>query len=423
MLSFNGPGRLRHNITALGLVQIANYAIPLITLPYLTRVLGTEAYGQVAFAQAVMAYFLLVTDYGFSWSATRKIAARREDRAFVSHVFAGTWAAQWLLLSISAALATIAVLAIDRMRGDAVLYAAAFSAVLGNVLFPVWFLQGLERMREVAVIQMVTRLLALLPLFIFVKTPADAVVVLAIQGGAGVLGGLLSLYWIRQERLIDWRWPGRHALVQELREGGALFGSRISISLYTILVPLALGWMAGPVAVGYFALADKIRNAAQSCLAPLSQALFPRMSHLYANDPAAAFVLLKRSAIFVLVVSGGVSILLWWLAEALVLVLAGPGFAPAAEVLRWLAFLPLVIGLSNLLGVQVMLPMQLNGPFNAILVGIGVVSLLIVWPLVEMLAATGAAQTILVTELLVTCSMGAFLWRRGHLSATRKTNP
>lgn len=421
-MSFNGPSRLRHNITALGLVQIANYAIPLITLPYLTRILGTEAYGQVAFAQAVMAYFLLVTDYGFSWSATRKIAARRDDRVFVSRVFLGTWAAQWLLLVLSAGVAAIAIFASDRMRGESALYAAAFSAVLGNVLFPVWFLQGLERMREVAAIQVATRLLALLPLFTLVRVPEDAVVVLVIQGGAGVLGGLLSLCWIRQRRLIDWRWPSWRVLVQELREGGPLFGSRIAISLYTILVPLALGWMAGPVAVGYFALADKVRTAAQSCLTPLSQALFPRMSHLYANDPEAAFVLLKRSAFVVVLVSGAVSILLWWLADALVLLLAGPGFAPAAEVLRWVAFLPLVIGLSNLLGVQVMLPKQLNRPFNVILTSVGVVGLLIVWPLVDALQATGAAQTMLVTELLVTCSMGAFLWCRGHLSAARKMN-
>ncbi len=78
--------RLRDNIMALGVVQLSNYAIPLITLPYLTRVLGPEAYGKVAFAQVLMAYFILLTDYGFSWSATRKISAHRAERAYISEV-------------------------------------------------------------------------------------------------------------------------------------------------------------------------------------------------------------------------------------------------------------------------------------------------------------------------------------------------
>jgi PST family polysaccharide transporter len=176
------------------------------------------------------------------------------------------------------------------------------------------------------------------------------------------------------------------------------------------------------VALANFTLADKLRTATQALLAPLSQALFPRMSHLFANDAPAAFSLLKRSALLVFIVAGSMSLMLWGLSNWLVNILAGPGFEQAAKVLQWIAFLPLLIGFSNLLGVQIMVPKKLNRPFNIILTTAGLTSLLIVWPLVTARQEIGAAQTFLITEGLVTASMMAFLWHRGHLSFRQKSN-
>lgn len=411
--------RLRNNIASLGMVQVANYAIPLITLPYLTRVLGLEAYGKVAFAQVLMAYFILLTDYGFSWSATRKIAAHRAERTYISRVFAGTWTAQWLLVFGAAVLATVIVWASARLRPDAVIYAAAFTAVLGNTLFPIWFLQGLERLQVVAGLQLVTRLLALIPIFLFVKEPADAMYVPAIQGGGVILGGVLALGWIKQKNLLDWHWPSWRAAAEELGEGLPLFGSRLVISFYTTLVPLTLGWLAGPVALAHFTLADKLRTSAQAMLAPLSQALFPRMSHLFATNRSSAFHLLKRSLLAVLLIAGSASALLWIFAEPLVVLLAGEAFRPASAALRWLALLPLLIGLSNVFGVQVMLPNSMNRPFNIILTAAGGISILLIWPLIQYMQAAGAAQTMLIVELFVTGSMALLLYKRGYLSFQR----
>lgn len=411
--------RLGTNIAALSLVQISNYILPLITLPYLTRVLGAESFGKVAFAQVVMTYFVLLVDYGFSWSATRQVSAQRTDRDALSRTFAATWAAQWLLVALAALVATAIVLLTDRLRPDALLYAAAFSTVIGTALFPIWFLQGLEQLQVVAVLQLLTRTLALIPIFLFIQQPQDAIWVLLIQGGAGVLAGIFAIHWIQRESLIIWRVPNWLDTLEALREGGALFGSRVAISLYTTLIPLTLGWLAGPVALAYFNLADKLRSAAQSLLSPLSQALFPRMSHLVHSDRQAAYTLIQRSALGVLVVAGSASAALWLLADWLVVLLGGKDFLPAANVLRWLAPLPLVIGLSNILGVQIMLPHGLKHAFNAILVSAAAASLALIGPMASHFQAVGAAQTILVVEIWVTTAMAAFLWRQGYFRAHR----
>ncbi len=409
--------RLRHNIAALGALQVANYLIPLVTLPYLTRVLGVVAFGKVAFVLAVMAYFVLLTDYGFSWSATRQIAARRDDHRFVSSVFSATWSAQWLLALISGLILVIAVATIPLLKQDASLYLIGFSLVIGNVFLPLWLLQGLERMQEVAIIQLTGRLFALPPLFLLVKSPQDAIWAVALTGAGPLIAGLLTLYWVGRKRMILWQRPTWTLTINALREGGPLFLSRISISLYTIITPLALGAISGTTAVGYFSLADRIRLAAQALLAPISQALFPRMSHLYKHDPLSAHHLLKRSTLAILALSGTASLFVWATADWIILLLGGEAFAPAATTLRWLAFLPLVIGLSNTFGVQIMLPNGLNRLFNGILGTAAVFSLLIIVPLIFWKGAEGAAIATLLTEIFVTLTMAAFVYKRGYLKA------
>lgn len=406
---------LRTNIAAMSLVQIGNYVLPLITLPYLTRVLGAEAFGRVAFAQILMSYLALLVDYGFSWSATRAVAAHRNDPRQISRIFTATWTVQWLLLALAMTLAAPTILLSDRLRPDAWLHAAAFTSVIGAALFPIWFLQGLERLEVVATLQVVTRVLALPPIFLIVTGPEDGIWVLTINGAASMLSGVLALAWLRKERLVQWAWPGWPPLLDALREGGPLFASRVSISLYTTLVPLVLGWVAGPVALGHFNLADRLRSAAQGLLSPLSQALFPRLSHLVNTDGAAAFQLIRRSATAVMLIGGSASGVLWVLADWLVALLGGPEFQPAATVLRLLAPLPIVIGLSNLFGVQMMLPKGMSSAFNAILVAAAATSLALIWPMAHHLGAPGAAATILLVELMVTSCMAAMLWRKGLL--------
>jgi PST family polysaccharide transporter len=414
--------RLRANIAAMGVVQISNYVIPLITLPYLTRVLGAESFGRIAFAQVVMTYFVLLVDFGFSWSATRNVAANRHNPSEINRIFAATWAAQWFLVFIAALAAVVVVALTDRLRPDAPLYAAAFITVVATALFPIWFLQGVERLQVVAVLQLLTRSLGLLPIFLLVQQPNDAVWVLIIQGGFAMLAGVLSLWWMHRQSIVAWCRPSWQEIHSALLEGGALFGSRVSISLYTALVPLVLGWVAGPVALAHFNLADKLRSAAQSLLVPLSQALFPRMSHLVQNDGDAAYTLIKRSALAVVLIAGSASLSLWILSDWLILLLGGQDFAPAAQVLRWLAPLPLVIGLSNVLGVQIMLPQGINRGFNLILASAAAISLLLIGPMAKHWGAPGAAQTMLLVELWVTGSMAMLLWRKGYLSALQWRN-
>jgi O-antigen/teichoic acid export membrane protein len=410
--------RLVQNAGALSLVQAMAYLTPLVTLPYLTRILGAQEWGRLAWAQVILGYFAIVTDWGLSWSGVRKVAALRNDNAALSESFCAGWAVQWALCA-----AALVVL------GGLALYAPFFapfrayslalaSAIVAGVLFPSWLLVGLERMREVAVVQLIIRASAVPLILFFVKAPDDGPRVIFATTAAALAGGVGALIWMRSHLALDWRWPRWTTIREIFVESGAMFFSRVWIVLYTSLAPTILGAMDGAAAVGQFVLADKLRAAAQSLLTPVSQALFPRMSYLFAHDRPAALNLLRRSGKLITLVSGATSLALFALAGPIILLAGGRDFVAATVVLRWLAPLPLIIAGSNFFGVQMMLPNRMTRAFNRIYAATGALSLAMIGAWVAWRGAEGAAINMLLSEGFVTAAMGAYLWRkRKSLSA------
>jgi O-antigen/teichoic acid export membrane protein len=404
---------LLHNIAALGLVQIFAFLVPMLTLPYVTRELGVEAWGKVALVQAVLSYFGLMTNWGFSLSGTRKIAAIKGDNQKVSEVFMATWLAQWLLCFVAILALVVLTLIIPFFQLYALYYFYGIGIIIAGVLFPVWFLNGLERMKEVAAIQIISRIITIPLILLYIKSPSDAPLMIAIVAASGMFGGLLTIVWMKKNLRLVWIMPSWNQIMKELKEGGVIFGSSIWISLYTTLTPTILGVMVGPVAVGYYSLADRVRQMAISTLSPISQALFPRLSHLFQNDEAQALILLRKSAKLILTLSVIGSLSLWLLAEHIVILLAGEDFRPASAVLKWLAPLLFVVSLSNIFGIQIMLPNHKTKIFNRILALSGTLSLCTIIPLIHWNGAVGASINTFLTECFVTLGMGVFLWKAG----------
>jgi O-antigen/teichoic acid export membrane protein len=402
---------LRNNILSLGAVQVGNFLVPLLVLPYLARVLGSQSYGQVVWVQTVMLFGAIWVDFGFGWSATREISAHRQDTHRVIRLAANVWALQWGLLFVFA-ITVLALAWLWAQQGAWILYAAGLGLVLGQVLLPVWLFQGLEALRNMAIIQLVSKVLTLPLLYVWVQGPQDQVWTLLFFSASSVLAGVLALGWVLHQGLVLPVKPQFSGMWVELKEGSVLFSSRALISLYTTLVPLAVGWWAGPVQLAYFNVADRFRQAVQALLAPVSQALFPRMSWLFEHDPGAARSLLRKSAIGMGALSALAGVVLWAAAEMCMTTLGGNDFTQGATVLRWLACVPFVVAMSNLMGVQVMLPSGMNKPFTLILGMASVLSLVLLYPMINHAGAQGAAQLVLLVECVVTGAMALYLWRQ-----------
>ncbi|WP_024870925.1 flippase [Tolumonas lignilytica] len=400
------------NILSLISVQGANYIIPLMTLPYLVRVLGPVGYGGLSFSLAFIQYFVLLSDYGFNLSATKQIAVIKNEKYKVSKLFWNVMTCRCILLAFGFLLLIFVSGVFDKINGYRDILFYAYFMVLGNVLFPIWLFQGKEKMGMIAIANISAKMLAIPLIFFLVKSNTDANIAALISGCTFVLSGVIALLAIKKYGWIEWVQPSFLGVKQEFKLGWHIFLSTAAISLYTVTTTVILGVIAGPVAVGYFVAADKIRQAAQGLITPISQAIYPRINALMASEPIKAYFLIRK----LLIIQGGgtflLSLSLFLLAKPIILIAYHSSYIPSIIVLKWLAWLPFIIGLSNVFGIQTLLTLGLNFIFSRILIISGIVSLVFIFPLTDRYAQNGAAVTIFITEIFVTAVMLIVILKR-----------
>ncbi len=403
---------LRKNVAALYAFQIASYGAPLAILPWLTRVLGPAGFGRIGFCGAVTGYFVLLAAYGFNFSATRQVATRWDDRAGRSKVFWTTLAVKTLIACAGLPCLMLLTFCAHQFAEQRLLLFVSYLTVFGTVLTPAWYFQGTERQAVLSGITIAVRIASIPAVFLLVRSASDVYVAALITSGVTVVVGCLCLgYLVKIDELDRIHFDGAD-LLSVLKDGWHLFLSTASMSLYQTTNTVVLGLVSGTVAVGHYSAAEKMIQAAQGLRAPINQSVYPRVSGLMKESRAAAFALVRR----VLRIQGSIalalSVLLFAAAPPLIRIAYGSAYEETISVLRWLAFLPFLVGLSNVLGIHTMLAMGMNKVVSTILLTAGAINVAALYVLTHWFGAVGAAMSVVGTEFLITAAMALILKRR-----------
>lgn len=393
--------KLVENILSLyGLLSLY-YLIPLAVLPYLVRVLGIEMYGLMAFSQSFAQYFTTFTDYGFNFSATRSIAESQSDHAEISKIFCAVYLIKWSLTLLGFVGLAFIVAFVPRFTGEWRFFFLAYLAVAGNVLFPTWYFQGVEKMRYISLIVGSTRVLAASLLFVFIHSPGDALKALAIQSAGTLVCGIVGIVVaVRSFRLVL-SWPGRARLCNTLKDGWHLFLSSAAMGLYTNTNVFLVGTLAGNIQAGYFSAAERLLRAMQALIVPIIQATFPHVSKLLSESKDLALQFLRRSVRWTVGLTLIPSTIMLVFATPVTLLCFGHNAAGSISVIRWIAFLPVLSAISNVLGVNTMIPFGMDKQFSRVVLVAGVVNIVLASVLSKVYGANGAGCSILVAELIV----------------------
>jgi polysaccharide transporter, PST family len=393
---------LRRNIGALYVIQLSNYAAPLLILPWLTRMLGPGQFGRLGFCLAVSNYFILLADYGFNLSATRAIAVHADDFAARSRIFWNTMAVKVLLAAVGFLVMLTLSFVVPPFAAQRSLLELSYLTVLGAVLTPLWLFQGLERQTLLSAITVSVRLAAVPVTILMVRGPTDLFKAVGIAGCTPIIVGAISLLFIVQGHHVGTASIRFHELVETFKDGWHQFVSNLSMSLYTNTNAVLLGLVAGPAAVGFYTPADRLIQATQGLLGPINQSVYPRVCRLMHESRPDAFVLIRKLLLLIGGVGLSLSLLLFSGAPVLVKVIYGAAYHPVVPVLRWLSPLPFVIALSNVFGLHTMLPLGMQRTFSGIVMLAGVLNLITVVLLAHWFGPVGAAAAVLTTELFVT---------------------
>jgi len=399
------PAGLRSNVAALSILQVMNYAVPLATVPYLVRVLGPANFGLLSFAQALVTYFDLLTDYGSLLSASRAVAVHRHDSQAVARIFWSTAAARLALALVCALALGVLVLASSPLRAAGALYAAAFLTVIGTALFPVWFFQGIEQMKYVTAAHASARLLTVPALFLLVRHPDHYVRAAAIQGAVPVLAGMLvaPVLWKRLRRGI-YR-PAFAEIGGVLRDGWSAFVANSALVFNATATITVLGLVAGPTEVGYYSAADKVIRALSSLVNPATQALYPHLNSLKTRAPHRIAGLMRRSCSWIGVLALCVSLSTFALARPAGVALWGHGFLSSVAVLRCLSPLPFLLALVNLIGIQTLLVLGLDSLVSRAVFACALVNVALTALLSAGYGAPGAAAANVTGAVFLVCAL------------------
>ncbi len=269
---------LTENFIAVGLTQIISYVIPLITLPYLARVLGAEKFGLVFWAQACVQYFIILTDFGFNLSAVKEISINRDNNERISEIFNSVLTAKFLLIILSLLLMTIIVFSFPKFRSEYLLFYLTFFMVIGNAIYPIWFFQGIEHMKYITFLNIVAKCIFLALILIFIKSPDDYMFVALLNSLGFIVAGILGLYFAIKRFGVKIFVPKVQSVIEQTKFSSEFFLSRVAVCAYSNTNAFVLGIIASPVIVGYYTAAEKIYQAMRSLCDPIAQVMYPHVA-------------------------------------------------------------------------------------------------------------------------------------------------
>lgn len=403
------------NLFSLSSIQVLNYILPLITMPYLVRTMGVSGYGLIGFAQSVMMYFLMIIDYGFNITGTRSISINRENKEKINFIYSKIMAAKLLLMILCFLILTGMILFIPKMRADPLLYLIFYGIVIGNGLFPVFVFQGLEEMGSIGILNFVSKMIFTLGLFVFVKS-ADDINVVALLNALGYLTmGILAQVIVHSRFRVRYVKVVFKDVKDALTEGFHLFVANIASTAFTTTNMFVLGLMKGNTAAGYFNLAYTLIRVCGIVITPITQTFYPKVAYMYneSKDQALSFIKKLFKTVTILFAIG--CLILLFGSTPILGFIFGHKFDHSFNLIKLMSFLPLLMAWESTLGTMTITIIGHQKVLSKIYFSVAVISIPILLLLTYFFSETGTAISALLAEILIVFQMAVFL-RKQHVS-------
>ena len=404
--------KLRNNealreTVALYAVHGATYFLPLLVIPLVVRVLGPEQWGLLSMFQSFALYTSMLIEYGFGLSGTRDVARLRSDAGARAQVLADVTAAKLILLAALGTVITALWFALPLFQEHSRLFGAAVFFAVAQGASVVWYLQGAGQTARIAKAEVISRSVATLLVFAFLRRPDQGWLLLLFNGLAALASVVIGVVLIKADTpLMRPVWAGG---VRALQSGLSMFFFRGAVSMYTLGNAFILGLFVAPQMVGYYSGAERISKGFLGLMQPLAQSLFAQLNHrLHQAEPDP-----QRLGRFSVALLGGVGavlgVVIWTAAPLLVRILLGPGFESSIAPLRILALLPVLVGLGTALGMNWMLPRGLDRQFNTVIAAAGVLNVVLAWLLAPGLQHIGMCIAVTASEAFVVAGCFTYL--------------
>ena len=387
------------NFFSLSILQAFNYLLPLLVLPYLIRTVGLNYFGVLMFSQSIINYFIIIVDYGFNLSATREISIHRNEKNKLIEIYTSVTGIKLILFAICSFFLSLLFL-FDEIRNYYYIYVSFYLMVLGQIFFPVWFFQGIEKMEFITLINVITKTLCMLLVFVLILDSNDFWIYPVLVSLGFILSGIFSIIILKIKFGIKFE-KRRLNILSYLKKGYPIFISTFYTSFFRLLPLNLLGFMYRPELVAIYALAEKIIRSLLMLQQPIVQSLFPRVSVLFKESKSQAINQIKKFIYFSVPLLLLVILLLNMFSHDLVILIGGVEMLESVFLFKLFTPLILIIFLANIFGSQIMLNIGLTYEFQRVLKKSALLSIFVLPVTIYYLNCIGAVFGVLLIEFLI----------------------
>ncbi|HPW37621.1 MAG TPA: flippase [Syntrophorhabdus sp.] len=389
------------NFGALTVMQAVQYIVPLIVLPYLVRVVGPAKFGIISFAQAIAYYFALLPDIGTNLYAPREIALIKESKKGLSVFVSGILMVKILVLILTLLLYMAMISFVPQFKKEFLVFLFSTGYIIGESFIPVWFFQGIEKMVNITVGIFIIRILGLISIFAFIRQASDYVYVPLVNSIALIIGVFFMYSRIFFREGIRPKMTSLKILGKIISESLPLFASNVFRNLHIGMNVVVLGFFTSNTVVGYYSAAERLVKVGMGILVQVSHVFYPYTSRMLKISREEGVISMRKGFIAGMLLSVPATIFVITYADVIVSVMFGGDFTQSITLLRILGMLFLITGLSNILGMQVLLPLGKRKMFMQPVIWGFILHLVLVSFLVPWMQSVGAAIAFVSAQVAV----------------------
>jgi len=349
---FKDKKSLIESFFSLSILNGLNVILPLVTLPYILRIIGSSNYGIYAYVYALISYLLLINNYGFNFSATKQIAQNKQDTNRINIIYNSVIACRLLLFIVGAAIfGALSFILLDTADKQ-FLFIMGLGIVLGDTFNPIWLFQGMEKMRYMTIVNIISKTIFTVLIFVLIRNAEDFRYITLINSCGFILAGVVSTIIAKKQFGISFFIPRQKDIIFQFKEGAALFGTSVGTNLYGNANVFILSFFVSDAMVGVYAAAEKIIKSSQTLTTPILQALFPHISKDFSErDRQYQIAKIKSLSknIFLLLIIPNIGILLG--SKVLIHIFCGTGYEESIMLLRIMSPIFTIGALNYALGI------------------------------------------------------------------------
>ena len=348
---------VKYNFIMNFILTASNFIFPLITFPYVSRILLASGNGKVNFAASVANYFMMVASLGIPTYGIRACAKVRDDKEALSKTVQEILIINFVTTALVTLTYLVCIFTVPKFAQDKILYLIEGINIVLNMLGVNWLYQALEQYDYITARSVVFKFISMILMFIFVQHQKDYRIYAAITVLAAVGSNVLN--FVRLRRFIAFKKFQNYEFKKHLKSIFILFAQNVTVSIYTNLDTVMLGFMKSDEAVGLYTAAVKVKGVLLSIVASLGNVLLPRMSYYVNKNAKEKFYHLLRLALNAeLFMAFPLAIYFSIESSNCILLLAGKGYLGAIPAMEIITVAIIPNGLTGVIGIQILTPLN-----------------------------------------------------------------